>query len=214
MPSSSFWPAKRLQIISSHLQPSHPPAATMAAPAQKDPITCHVLDTTTGRPAAGIKVALVPSRLDWDWEPEFYATTDTDGRVLNWKATFPDDQEKLAGGEIKRLITKISPSGEANLAAGEARRWKLRFETGAYYGEDKTFFPIVELTFLVKAGEEHYHVSFASCLLVQKSLTFCRYLCCLGHTVSPRIEGVRFRGNVIDNHGYSIFDAQFPDLRF
>lgn len=35
--------------------------------------------------------------------------------------------------------------------------WKLKFDTGAYYGVDRTFFPTVELTFLVKEGE-HFHV--------------------------------------------------------
>lgn len=39
----------------------------------------------------------------------------------------------------------------------DASMWKLRFDTGAYYGWEKTFFPFVELTFLVKPGE-HFHV--------------------------------------------------------
>jgi 5-hydroxyisourate hydrolase len=35
--------------------------------------------------------------------------------------------------------------------------WKLQFDTGAYYGAGNTFFPVVELSFLVKEGE-HFHV--------------------------------------------------------
>ena len=36
--------------------------------------------------------------------------------------------------------------------------WSLKFETGAYYGEGKTFFPEVEVRFWVERGVEHYHV--------------------------------------------------------
>jgi len=35
--------------------------------------------------------------------------------------------------------------------------WKLQFDTGGHYGFEHTFFPVVELTFLVKEGE-HFHV--------------------------------------------------------
>lgn len=35
--------------------------------------------------------------------------------------------------------------------------WKLEFDTGSYYGVGNTFFPKVDLTFLVKEGE-HFHV--------------------------------------------------------
>jgi len=156
MPSTTAWPTQRLQIISSHLRTSQPPI--MATPSQKDPITCHVLDITTGRPATGIKATLVSLRPDWDWEAEFYAMTDADGRILNWKTVFPNGDNKAGGEEIKRMITKDSSDADTNLPVGVAKRWKLTFETGAYYGEDKTFFPVVDLTFLVKAGSEHYHV--------------------------------------------------------
>jgi 5-hydroxyisourate hydrolase len=40
---------------------------------------------------------------------------------------------------------------------GENMIWSLRFQTGEYYGEGKTFWPEVELKFWVKEGE-HYHV--------------------------------------------------------
>jgi 5-hydroxyisourate hydrolase len=50
--------------------------------ATKDAITCHVLDTTTGRPGAGIKVTLHHQaafiKTQWD------ARTDADGRISNW----------------------------------------------------------------------------------------------------------------------------------
>ena len=101
----------------------------------KDPITCHVLDTTAGRPASGIKVTLEHS------SSAFNAVTDADGRIKNWTST----------------------SGTASVADalgktdGAASRWTLRFDTGAYFGDDKTFFPEAVIVFRVDKGQ-HYHV--------------------------------------------------------
>lgn len=58
----------------------------------KDPITCHVLDTTTGRPAAGIKVQLNPAFSDME---SWAATTDKDGRIANWKWNTKSDAHIL-----------------------------------------------------------------------------------------------------------------------
>ncbi|ESZ94078.1 hypothetical protein SBOR_5554 [Sclerotinia borealis F-4128] len=103
--------------------------------AERDPITCHALDTTTGRPAAGINVTLSS---DLDKSIVFRATTNTDGRIANWQ----HETEKVSG------IIKTLPGVSI---------WKLRFETGTYYGLENTFFPFVELNFSVKGGE-HFHV--------------------------------------------------------
>lgn len=46
---------------------------------------------------------------------------------------------------------------DANSADGATSRWTLRFDTGAYFGEENTFFPEVTVVFTVKKGE-HYHV--------------------------------------------------------
>jgi 5-hydroxyisourate hydrolase len=70
----------------------------------------------------------------------FSATTNSDGRIANW--TSPTERSS-----IESLIAD----------RGETSTWKLVFDTGAYYGMDKTFFPKVELTFLAKPGE-HFHV--------------------------------------------------------
>lgn len=111
---------------------------------QKDPITCHVLDTLTGRPAAGI-IATLECQLP-SLSGAFCAVTNADGRVMNW------EPEKSGEG--------IAQSVEQILRVTDATRpsiWKLKFGTGAYFGEGKTFWPVVELLFYVKKGE-HYHV--------------------------------------------------------
>jgi 5-hydroxyisourate hydrolase len=115
------------------------------------PITCHVLDTTTGRPGANIAVKLynpnAPSNI------VFTASTNADGRIANWKEPvgfYPP---------IASLIQEFA-SQNGKLVAGcplGSSIWKLEFDTGSYYGVQNTFFPKVELTFLVKEGE-HFHV--------------------------------------------------------
>jgi 5-hydroxyisourate hydrolase len=132
-------PALRLQALTTHLSPKM---------ATKDPITCHVLDTTTGRPAAGIKTTLLCNS---QVQPSSYvATTNSDGRITNW-AKQSENQET-----IESLI-KSEAQIEGNEIVGEGQSvWRLTFETGAYY-QGKCFFPTVDLTFLVKEGE-HFHV--------------------------------------------------------
>jgi 5-hydroxyisourate hydrolase len=116
--------------------------------ATKDPITCHVLDTMTGRPAEGIKASLTCTTLDGKTpvENSFVAQTNNDGRITKWKGVFAEDPESVENF--------LSP-GEDDVFGTSV--WKLKFATGEYYGVGKTFWPEVELTFYVKGGE-HYHV--------------------------------------------------------
>lgn len=120
--------------------------------AAKDPITCHVLDTSTGRPAAGIIVALrclnAPAS-----NAIFSATTNADGRISNWgtvsgyvDGTSTENDNTHLKDVLDDLCTKVKRSV-----------WTLKFDTGEYYGEEETFWPEVELRFSVKSGE-HYHV--------------------------------------------------------
>lgn len=52
--------------------------------AARPPITCHVLDTTTGRPAAKLAVQLTCC----DFPGVFFeGTTNTDGRIASWANT-------------------------------------------------------------------------------------------------------------------------------
>ncbi|KAM3551651.1 hypothetical protein MY1884_007605 [Beauveria asiatica] len=113
---------------------------------EKDPITCHVLDTTAGRPAANITVRLEG--------PEFRgstlaathlysAVTDADGRVKRWQ---------LAPG--RPTTTSLA---ETLGAIQGPSQWRLTFDTESYFGADKTFFPEAVVVFRVEEGQ-HYHV--------------------------------------------------------
>lgn len=92
-------------------------------------ITTHVLDTARGRPAAGVAVVL-----EWwgdGWEPAGEGVTDADGRCRTLLARAP--------------------------AAGT---WRIRFDVGAWYATQgvESFYPSVEITFLVRDPAQHHHV--------------------------------------------------------
>lgn len=116
----------------------------------RPPITCHVLDTTTGRPAASIPVtlSLLPlSNASSNGSPSFSATTNADGRVTGWAA-----QSHSASLEELFARGKDGDDGETC--------WVLRFQIRELY-EGRgvvSFFPEVEIRFVVRSREEHYHV--------------------------------------------------------
>jgi 5-hydroxyisourate hydrolase len=93
-------------------------------------ITTHVLDTSRGYPAAGVPVVLERA-VDSSWQAVGGGITDADGRVSD--------------------LLSFAP---------EAGRYRLTFDTGAYFGSIGVggFYPEVSVTFLVAPGGEHYHV--------------------------------------------------------
>jgi 5-hydroxyisourate hydrolase len=93
-------------------------------------ITTHILDTGTGRPAAGVKVVL-EARAASGWQEVAEGKTDDDGRIKN-----------------------LGPE------AVEAGVYRIRFETGPYFAATgtETFFPSVDVAFEIKDPGQHYHV--------------------------------------------------------
>lgn len=109
----------------------------------RDPITCHVLDLVTGRPAANVTVSLTLIKPLGPSNPTT-ALTNSDGRITKWSIA--------EGPSLAEIF--------ANLAEHDGGKaiWSLKFDTGAYFGQDNTFFPEVEVRFSVDAGGGHYHV--------------------------------------------------------
>ena len=109
------------------------------------PITCHVLNTLSGTPAAGLKaiLTLLPSSAMSDTTISFAATTDADGRVKQWQ-----------GAE-----TTLEQTME-NFKDGERVAWSIKFDIGPWYEAlgIESFWPEIEVKFYVKKGERHYHV--------------------------------------------------------
>ncbi len=99
-------------------------------------LTTHILDTTKGKPAAGVTIVLFqqdPSDpVTLGWRQIVIGTTNEDGRI-------PDLLEK-----------------EALLGPGI---YKMRFETKDYFEKQgmQTFYPYVEISFII-TDNEHYHV--------------------------------------------------------
>lgn len=96
-------------------------------------ITTHVLDLSSGRPAAGVAVALAARSEDGHWSEIARGVTDADGRLRD-----------------------LLPPGRP-LDPGV---YAIRFDSGAYFlgrGLD-TFYPDVVVSFRVDAAADHLHV--------------------------------------------------------
>ena len=96
-------------------------------------ISTHVLDTSRGRPAAGIGISLERLNAGEGWSPLSQGVTDDDGRV-------------------KQFVL-----AEPNLGPGT---YRLIFSVEKYFQElrQQAFYPEVTVTFLIEPGAEHYHV--------------------------------------------------------
>ncbi|HEX2216708.1 MAG TPA: 2-oxo-4-hydroxy-4-carboxy-5-ureidoimidazoline decarboxylase [Xanthobacteraceae bacterium] len=100
-------------------------------------LSTHVLDTTRGRPAAGIAVALLELSQAGEQRPILRMTTNADGRT---------DVPLIAGRPV--------PIGT----------YELQFAVGAYFARERTeaadppFLDLVPIRFSVAEPEGHYHV--------------------------------------------------------
>lgn len=97
------------------------------------PITTHILDTSRGRPAAGVAVTLERKGDKGGWDLLGTGTTDADGRIRD-----------------------LLPAG----ARLEPAIYRLTFATGAYFAAQGVagFYPEVPVIFELAAPGEHYHV--------------------------------------------------------
>ena len=95
-------------------------------------ITTHVLDTSRGRPAAGVPVAL-ETRSEGVWQVIGRGATDADGRLRD---LLPADYVLDAGD------------------------YRLTFGAGAYFEAEgvEGFYTEVVVSFVVRDAAAHYHV--------------------------------------------------------
>ncbi|KIV82059.1 hydroxyisourate hydrolase [Exophiala sideris] len=110
------------------------------------PITCHVLNTLSGTPAAGLKATLTLLTATASSSTRFHALTNGDGRVTQWE---PDSS---AAHTLPEVMERFSD--------GERIPWSITFDVGPWYESQsvESFWPEVEVKFYVKKGERHYHV--------------------------------------------------------
>lgn len=93
-------------------------------------ISTHILDTTLGRPAAGVAITL-EREVDGAWHDVGHGVTDADGRV-------------------KQLLIGTPHDGT----------YRITFAIEPYFKSTGTeaFYPSVTILFRIKNAAEHYHV--------------------------------------------------------
>ena len=93
-------------------------------------VTTHVLDATSGRPAADVEVTL-ERHAGQSWQLVTSGRTDTDGRIAEF--------------------------GPADLEPGV---YRVSFAVGAYFAahDQPTFYPEVVIMFTLDEKDAHYHV--------------------------------------------------------
>jgi 5-hydroxyisourate hydrolase len=94
-------------------------------------LTTHILDTTKGKPAPGVRISLYQQHNE-EWKEIGIGTTNSDGRVSD-------------------LLKKDTLLGMGI--------YKMRFETGEYFDKQgiQSFYPFVEIVFNINT-QEHYHI--------------------------------------------------------
>jgi 5-hydroxyisourate hydrolase len=110
---------------------NHAPSATPAGTTARSPVTTHVLDVSLGRPARGIAVRLA-KQTSAGWSELGRGETDADGRA----------SQLLAPGTL------------------EAGTHRISFELEPYFAASgrKSFYPSVDIVFVVENASEHFHV--------------------------------------------------------
>ncbi|ODQ67470.1 Hydroxyisourate hydrolase [Nadsonia fulvescens var. elongata DSM 6958] len=138
----------------------------------RHPITCHILDTSRGKPATNVQCKIY--RIDNVKDASEYFTsvnvpfgtaqTNSDGRVSNWTIDSP------TGSEDKATFLTRDDSGCGKWEKLVPGVYKIKFETKAYFNQassqsednslsSRTFFPFVEVCFVVESPpDNHYHI--------------------------------------------------------
>ncbi|HEY8203673.1 MAG TPA: hydroxyisourate hydrolase [Pyrinomonadaceae bacterium] len=96
-------------------------------------LSTHILDTSRGRPAAGVSVTLEILNAGEGWSPLSQAETDDDGRIKQFVLS-----ERQLGPGTYRLVFAVAKYFESL--------------------SQPSFYPEIIVTFLIEAGVEHYHV--------------------------------------------------------
>ncbi|EIN13910.1 Hydroxyisourate hydrolase [Punctularia strigosozonata HHB-11173 SS5] len=116
----------------------------------KSPITCHVLDASTGKPCPGIEIRVQEYHILGKgmamFEPLAEGTTDADGRCMS--------------------PVPISPEAKGVVKVKANTLYKVVFKTEEYFKKQDTkcFYPWVEvrwawqITFELDSPDEPYHI--------------------------------------------------------
>lgn len=149
---ASMAPLQPILSDSSSLKP------IITASPPRPPITCHVLDTKAGIPAADIPVTLTLVKPYGPSQP-LNGRTNSDGRVTFWEGGASSLEELFASAAGKN---KESEGDVAGKVGPMCMVWALKFDVGKYF-KGEGFWEEVEIRFKtdVEEGEgkrDHWHV--------------------------------------------------------
>ena len=96
-------------------------------------ISTHILDLVLGKPAKDVPVRLERQESNGEWRVLSLLRTDNDGRCAQM---LPENESLRAGN------------------------YRLAFDTAGYHLAHNVqgLYPVVEITFLVREGESHFHI--------------------------------------------------------
>ena len=126
----------------------------MASAVQEmDAITTHVLDQTTGRPAGDIRVELTFHAIagtDFQTTTWHATTSKEEGRIRTWT---PTDHTAWTTG-VRGFLSYIRMNTENG---APPLVFSLRFDTLTHWGFGNTFYPDVNIRFIVDLSEKKWH---------------------------------------------------------
>lgn len=131
----------------------------------KHPITCHILDTASGKPAGGVACTLYllegglnGATAESKAEVIGKAHTNSDGRVLEWDLSSTSSSLATAATSQWSNGSTDNNNNKSGIIPGV---YKIRFQTLEYFENmgSSTFFPFVEVVFKIgNPPDHHYHV--------------------------------------------------------
>ncbi|KAF8978208.1 hypothetical protein BDQ17DRAFT_1265887 [Cyathus striatus] len=121
----------------------------------KSPITCHVLDASTGKPAEGVFIRLQILEVSQNSGPDIFhplakGWTNADGRCLDLLPPTGSEEAKKEDTDLK---------------AGQT--YKIVFKTKEYFERTnrQSFYPwvevprnLIQISFVINNPGEHYHI--------------------------------------------------------
>lgn len=127
------------------------------------PLTCHILDTVSGKPATNVVCAVYKLDLDNDTNNAIIkgetqvalAKTNDDGRVTEWVF----EPSPAMRSELRNLGILEKTPEKLEWDTLQKGFYKIRFHTGSYFKQKnaKSFFPFVDIVFEV-SDARHYHI--------------------------------------------------------
>lgn len=114
-------------------------------------LSTHVLDTASGRPAAGLNVMLEKQADAEDWKNYCQAR-------LKGEAAEKPEWQTLAKG-----VTNDDGRAPGFLPEGtqlEPGIYRMDFDTASYFAKENLtgFYPLCQIIFEIQATDEHYHI--------------------------------------------------------